>query len=167
MFSANVTNKYPLSQKRGEYIVKISYRKGKAAYLCGCKKENSPYYSESYESLEGNLFRKEVKVFSSVAEAIEYCKTSFDIRNNAQMPYRLTVVKRPKELYAIRCSRGFGWEYVVEKKSKNIVVTTHIDYAKLYSNRNTAETVAKKWNTRNFAVTNEFEVVPVTEKELN
>ena len=163
MFLAKITNK-TFSEKRGEYIVKISYKKGPAHYLCECQ-DAYDNMATSFTSISGKPLHKDVKIFASTAIALRYIARAFKITSNVA-PYRLTIIKRPKQLYTIRVSRGYGWEYFQNVGSTTCYMSTIIEEAKFFFSKSEAEKKVASLNARNFKTYCPFEVITITAEDL-
>ncbi|MDE6410612.1 MAG: hypothetical protein K2K81_10290 [Muribaculaceae bacterium] len=159
MFAAKLTNK-TVSDKQGEYIVKVSYKHEPAQYLCGCEGPKGNR-SASFTSIPGNLFYKEVKIFPSTKAAKDYLSIAFQISDNPSA-HRLTIMKRPKQVYIIK----YGASYLIHKNPHSVTMNREMQYAKLFFNQKEAERVAESLNRRNYTSFFSFEVIMVTEENL-
>lgn len=168
MFAAILGNKF-LSNKEGEYIAKVSYQKGPVQYICECEKgdpERKNSFGDSFTSVDGNPFFKGVKLFHSTKEAVDYCSQVFAIQEGPA-PYRLTIDKRPKEIYTIRVSRGSGWELLAGARGGKAVLTTDAFRCVVYLRKAEAQKKVDKLNAKRWkGVFKPFEVIALTPEDL-
>lgn len=166
MFAAIIKNKNPLSEKQGEYVVKVAYNKGKAAYVCECEPPHDKW-GGSVSTIQENPLDKNVRVFHSIKEAYEYCLICFDFSNKFYVPYSVNIIKRPEVVYGVDFAYGNERRLVGSNSTmRKIFIENEPKYAKVWTTKNAVEDVVRRYNNRMYNYSTDFAVRELHEEDF-